>query len=146
MFFSVSNTTLVSVCVYQRKQCVFGCDSVRWHLLCTRTRPTTRWIQASMLGTHLSRLRLWRGSMPNVPNQVLCGGSNSSESAPSFPISNPNKSKFGFRIEGDPFQITQMSKSSVSYYFLQKAITFTTFFFFFYLVSVKKSNLCLRRF
>ena len=124
-------------CVYQRKQCAFGCDSARWHFLCTRTRPTTRWIQASMLGTHLSRLRLWRGSMRNVPSQVLCGGSNSSESALSFPILNPNKSKFGFRIEGDPFQITQMSKSSVSYYLLQKAITFTTFFF---LVPVKKSS------
>lgn len=99
---------------------------MRWHFLCstTRTHPatTTRWIAASMWGTHLSRWRLWRGSMLNAQSPVLCGGSNSSGNAPSSPTLNPNRSKFGFKTAGN------IITSSIMQTFTPQTPKFTSFF------------------
>lgn len=102
-----------------------------WHFLCTRTQPTTRWTRASMWGTHQSRLRLWRGSMLNALSQVPWGGSNSSESAPYFPTLNPNRSKFGSRIEGVfLFKISNNPNAKISHFlfFLKKSLQLHLFF------------------
>jgi len=79
-----------------------------WHFLCIRThQTTTKWIQASMWGTLLNKLRLWRESMLNVQSLVLWGDNNSSESVPSSPTLNPNRSKFGSKIAGIQHNLSQ---------------------------------------
>jgi hypothetical protein len=69
-----------------------------WRFLCTVR--TSRWIQLSMWGIHLSKLRLWRGCIQNVQSLVPWEDNNSLESVLFSATLSLNRSKSGFKIAG----------------------------------------------
>jgi hypothetical protein len=70
----------------------------------------------------------WRGFIASVPSRARLRGSSSYESAPYYPTSSPNRSKFGFRIEGE---IRVLS-------FLRFSVFFSYFFGFIMLLGVSE--------
>lgn len=69
-----------------------------WWLWPPAAKMLLAWIMANMLGTHLSKSKLLRGSIMIAQNPVLCAASSSSGSAQFSPISSPSRSKFGSKI------------------------------------------------
>ena len=69
-----------------------------WRFLCTVR--TSTWIQVSMWGIHLSKLRHWRGCIQNVLSLVLWEDNNLLESVLFSLTLSPNRSKSGFKTAG----------------------------------------------